>query len=306
MTAVTWGLASGRESRRYDRRLRGRFSWKIGAVKRIPIFVHWSVPAVGVPLFVALLFGLIDTSGYFVGIVVVLVVHELGHAAAARAVGVHVYAIDIVIITSRCSHSPPRRLRDKALIYSAGMLAQFILLLAAIGYRVLFRIPPSAFGQAMVETFIYGNAVILALSALPIPNNDGWLLRELALGVLSGNPRPAVTPLVSTVFAPETRLLGIEGLAPPGFTTGIEILNDDKTPMEFVIAVLERHLAVARDDAIRMMLGIHQHGGLLFPVTSAEAATLLAKSIKADSDASGHPLVCRAVVRDGRTVEQSG
>jgi ATP-dependent Clp protease adaptor protein ClpS len=38
------------------------------------------------------------------------------------------------------------------------------------------------------------------------------------------------------------------------------LLNDDYTPMEFVVAVLERFFNKNRDDATRIMLLVHQHG----------------------------------------------
>ncbi len=38
------------------------------------------------------------------------------------------------------------------------------------------------------------------------------------------------------------------------------ILNDDYTPMEFVIHVLERFFNKSREDATRVMLHVHHHG----------------------------------------------
>jgi len=38
------------------------------------------------------------------------------------------------------------------------------------------------------------------------------------------------------------------------------LLNDDYTPMEFVVHVLERFFQKGREDATRIMLHVHQHG----------------------------------------------
>ena len=38
------------------------------------------------------------------------------------------------------------------------------------------------------------------------------------------------------------------------------LLNDDYTPMEFVVYVLERFFNKSRDDATRIMLHVHQNG----------------------------------------------
>src|SRR6202008_2937817 len=38
------------------------------------------------------------------------------------------------------------------------------------------------------------------------------------------------------------------------------LLNDDYTPMEFVVYVLEQFFNKSREDATRIMLHVHQHG----------------------------------------------
>src|SRR3990172_9482826 len=38
------------------------------------------------------------------------------------------------------------------------------------------------------------------------------------------------------------------------------LLNDDYTPMEFVIIILERFFAKSREDATRLMMHVHQKG----------------------------------------------
>ena len=38
------------------------------------------------------------------------------------------------------------------------------------------------------------------------------------------------------------------------------LLNDDYTPMEFVVHVLERFFQKNRDEATRVMLHVHHHG----------------------------------------------
>src|SRR5215213_11009891 len=38
------------------------------------------------------------------------------------------------------------------------------------------------------------------------------------------------------------------------------ILNDDYTPMEFVVHVLERFFSKPREEAVQIMLSVHRHG----------------------------------------------
>src|SRR5262249_48952482 len=51
----------------------------------------------------------------------------------------------------------------------------------------------------------------------------------------------------------------------PGNSTGsstfkVQLLNDDYTPMEFVVNVLEDVFELGHDDAVRLMLQIHHEG----------------------------------------------
>jgi ATP-dependent Clp protease adapter protein ClpS len=88
---------------------------------------------------------------------------------------------------------------------------------------------------------------------------------------------------------------------PPEFTHGIEILNDNATPMEFVTQVLSEQLGVDRPEAVRRMLEIHTRGGALIPTVSFSEAERIAEQISAAAGKGGHPLVCRAVSRPLRS-----
>jgi hypothetical protein len=48
-------------------------------------------------------------------------------------------------------------------------------------------------------------------------------------------------PEPGVVFPPETDLLSIAELVPSGFVHGFEILNDNTTPMQFVVDALGTH-----------------------------------------------------------------
>jgi ATP-dependent Clp protease adapter protein ClpS len=100
---------------------------------------------------------------------------------------------------------------------------------------------------------------------------------------------------LSPTFPPGTGLKSIEELMPDGLTTGIEILNDNTTPMEFVVTMLVRHLHLTQEHAITRMLAIHEMGGLLIPLPSMERAECVAAAITSDARRHNHCLVCRAV-----------
>jgi ATP-dependent Clp protease adaptor protein ClpS len=70
------------------------------------------------------------------------------------------------------------------------------------------------------------------------------------------------------------------------------LLNDDYTPMEFVVWVLERFFDMDRDQATRVMLHVHQHGvGVCGVFTYEVAETKVAQVIDA-ARRNQHPLQC--------------
>jgi ATP-dependent Clp protease adaptor protein ClpS len=81
---------------------------------------------------------------------------------------------------------------------------------------------------------------------------------------------------------------------PDGPQFGVEIFNDDKTPMEFVVNVLHDNLGLSYDSAVAVMLHIHNRGSVLLPIEDQSHAERVASAIAAKARDSGHPLVCRA------------
>ena len=70
------------------------------------------------------------------------------------------------------------------------------------------------------------------------------------------------------------------------------ILNDDYTPMEFVVYVLEQFFNKSRDEATRIMLHVHQHGvGVCGIFTYEVAETKVAQVVDA-ARRHQHPLQC--------------
>ncbi len=70
------------------------------------------------------------------------------------------------------------------------------------------------------------------------------------------------------------------------------ILNDDYTPMEFVVYVLEQFFNKSRDQATQIMLHVHQHGvGVCGVFTYEVAETKVAQVIDA-ARRHQHPLQC--------------
>ena len=277
---------------------------RLMALLGVPIFVDPSY------LFGGALFGVMSNddlagfAGYCVGFAALVAIHEIGHAVGARAVGLRVHGIHLSGIGGACMVTLPRRTRDAWLIYSAGLFAQVLVLASTLAANALLGPPASGFGTALVTTFTWVNAMLFLVNLLPGRTSrgtptDGSVLWGLFKHRFMDAPHPfAVEHAASPLFDPATPLLTIPGLRPDGFACGIEMLNDDTTPMEFVVEMLHVHAGLDPDAAIAAMVQIHQRGGLLLPLPDRARADAVAAAVARDAHAREHRLVCRAVSAD--------
>ena len=70
------------------------------------------------------------------------------------------------------------------------------------------------------------------------------------------------------------------------------MLNDDYTPMEFVVLVLERFFSKTSEDATRIMLHVHQKGVGVCGVFTYEVAETKVQQVMDLARQHQHPLQC--------------
>jgi ATP-dependent Clp protease adaptor protein ClpS len=70
------------------------------------------------------------------------------------------------------------------------------------------------------------------------------------------------------------------------------LLNDDYTPMEFVVQVLEKYFSRGQEEATRIMLQVHQKGAGICGVYSHEVAETKVIQVMDFSRQNAHPLQC--------------
>ncbi len=70
------------------------------------------------------------------------------------------------------------------------------------------------------------------------------------------------------------------------------LLNDDYTPMEFVVYILERYFNRSREQATRIMLHVHQKGVGLCGVYTYEVAETKVAQVLDLARRHEHPLQC--------------
>ncbi len=77
---------------------------------------------------------------------------------------------------------------------------------------------------------------------------------------------------------------------PPMFK--VMLLNDDYTPMEFVVLVLQKFFDMSRERAAQVMLKVHREGIGICGVFPQDIAATKVQQVAAYSRKHQHPLQC--------------
>ncbi len=107
-----------------------------------------------------------------------------------------------------------------------------------------------------------------------------------------GKSRPR-TPERHARGAADTDLISREKhhlVSPPMYQ--VIILNDDYTPMDFVVSVLEKFFHKSHDEAVEVMWRVHKNGVGLCGIYTHEIAETKVHLVTGYSKDNGHPLLC--------------
>ena len=80
-------------------------------------------------------------------------------------------------------------------------------------------------------------------------------------------------------------------LQPPSMYK-VLLLNDDFTPMEFVVAVLQKFFQKDLETATQIMLKVHQEGKGVCGTYTKDIATTKVHLVVVSAQDAGHPLQC--------------
>jgi ATP-dependent Clp protease adaptor protein ClpS len=90
--------------------------------------------------------------------------------------------------------------------------------------------------------------------------------------------------------------------APPQFKRppmyAVIILNDDYTPMDFVIEILQQYFAMNLDQATQVMLTVHYEGKGIAGIYPRDIAETKANQVNNYARSKGHPLLCQIEPKD--------
>ncbi|NHB57369.1 ATP-dependent Clp protease adapter ClpS [Acinetobacter shaoyimingii] len=85
--------------------------------------------------------------------------------------------------------------------------------------------------------------------------------------------------------------------APPQFKRpplyAAVLMNDDYTPMDFVIEILQQYFALNLDQATQVMLTVHYEGKGVAGVYPRDIAETKANQVNNYARSQGHPLLCQ-------------
>ena len=90
----------------------------------------------------------------------------------------------------------------------------------------------------------------------------------------------------------------------PGALAEVRILNDDVTPMEFVVEILEQVFDRDREGAIRIMLEIHHEGSGVCGIYPLDIAEAKVTEVLNAAREHNYPLQC--VLQRGSSTARDG
>ncbi len=76
----------------------------------------------------------------------------------------------------------------------------------------------------------------------------------------------------------------------------VVLLNDDYTPMDFVVEVLQRFFGLNEEKAAAIMLAVHHDGKGICGVFSREIAEMKVQQVNEFARINNHPLMCQLEV----------
>ncbi|WP_425914861.1 ATP-dependent Clp protease adapter ClpS [Pseudomonas sp. GWSMS-1] len=84
--------------------------------------------------------------------------------------------------------------------------------------------------------------------------------------------------------------------APPMYK--VILFNDDYTPMDFVVEILEVFFSLNREQATKIMLAVHTEGRAVCGIFTRDIAETKATQVNQYARESQHPLLCE-IEKDG-------
>ena len=170
-------------------RLRFPGDLRVSPRRRVPVFMHWSAYALAPALMLALMWRQPLLGGFAVVCYFVLILgHELGHAAVAHRFGLRTHEIRLFIFHGLCRFDAPDRELAGIAVAWGGVAVQALLLASALCVAWLLPDPPTwlaGYRNVALAIFVGLNGLMLVQNLVPARPLDGalaWRIVPYALG----------------------------------------------------------------------------------------------------------------------------
>jgi ATP-dependent Clp protease adaptor protein ClpS len=120
-----------------------------------------------------------------------------------------------------------------------------------------------------------------------------WFLEHTEMATDSPNgPTNPTGPSTNEPGGPTAILEKREERLKPPPMFEVYLLNDDYTPMEFVVLVLQKFFGMGRENATQVMLKVHREGRGICGVFPKDVASTKVEQVAQFSKQQQHPLQC--------------
>lgn len=136
-------------------------------IRGVPLRLHWTLP-----IGALLLSGGRLAPGVWLGVLGLILLHELGHAFVVHRVGLVNLGIDLTGFGGVTRWAGDPTPRDRALVAWGGVLAQLVVLAVALPIVLVFGIGPGFLGD-LAHALTYSNLLLIAINLIPIRPLDG-------------------------------------------------------------------------------------------------------------------------------------
>lgn len=198
------------------------WSWKLGRLAGIGVYMHWTfLLLLAWIVFISLgggagLWGTVESLAFILLVFVCVVLHELGHALAARRFKIQTRDITLLPIggLARLERMPDDP-RQELWVALAGPAVTLAIAVALGGILVAWRgaaalVPQAMLGGSFLASLFWVNVILLVFNLLPaFPMDGGRVLRALLAHRISYG---RATEIASTLGQVMAILFGVVGL----------------------------------------------------------------------------------------------
>lgn len=154
-------------------------------VRGVEIYVNWSLPFLGAAIayLPAKHAAGSPVANYLVALISLIglvVLHELGHACAAKICSMRVHAIVLSGYGGCCVAEVSNRLSHAAIFAAGGLIAQLLVLGLTLGFLQFYGTSSHHAINSAVFVLVGANILYMLVNIAPIQGSDGAKLLDIA------------------------------------------------------------------------------------------------------------------------------